>query len=320
MSSKILSKIVRHPEFDIARGVAIFLMILQHSWLLIFSNFVNNSNLDYIFYISGTFLVAPVFLFLMGASIENSRHNQPYDLATRGLQLIILGYILSALRFFLPIVLGQYFGIINNPENIIYKIQPIYYLLQVDILQVAGLSLLAIALLKWRKVKYEFYLVVALFVSLISPLLYQLNFSNSGFKYLFDIFFGTADYVTFPFFPWFFYPLVGVYFGNLLFKTKNKIDFYKGIFIKLIPIIIIGFIFFIINFDFSTPSYSRHSIGSSLLETSIILYWLAIIYLNYKKLSIKIINILTCWSKNVTLIYFVQWLLIAWLAIFISVK
>ena len=310
----------RYPEFDIARGVAIILMILQHSWLLIFSNFANNPYLNYFFFNLGTVLAAPVFLFLMGANIINSRRNNPRDLVIRGFQLIFLGYILSALRFFLPIILGQYFGVIANPENIIYKVQPIYYLLEVDILQVAGLSLLGIALLKWRKVKYESYLLLALVVSLISPLLWQLNFSDSIFKYLFDSFFGTNRFVVFPFFPWFFYPLVGVYFGDLLLKTKNKVDFYKSCFIKLIPVIIFGFIFFLISFNFSGLSYSQHGIGSSLLFVSIVIYWLAIIYLNYQKLSIKILNALTFLSKNVTLIYFIQWLLIAWTAILISIK
>lgn len=308
----------RQVEFDIARGIAIALMILQHTWLLLFSGIVNNPDLDYFIFILGTVLVAPVFLFLMGANIINSHRNEPRSLFIRGLQLIVLGYGLSALRFFLPIALSQYFGLIVSPENIIYKIPLIDYLLEIDILQVAGLSLMGIALLKWRKIKYDYYLVLALLVALFSPFLWQINFSNS-LKYLFEPFFGLDSYIVFPFFPWFFYSLVGVYFGDLFSKVKDKVDFYKGSFVKLIPVIVLGIIFLLLDFNLPNLSYSHHDIGASLLFVSIVIYWLAIIHLNYRKLSVKIINTLTFWSKNVTLIYIIQWLLIAWTAVLISV-
>lgn len=306
----------RIVEFDIARGVAIILMIIQHVWLLLFSPLVNNSYLDFSFFILGTVLAAPAFLFLMGANVVNSHKSKPNQLFTRGLELVVAGYCLSALRFFLPIVLVQHFGLIANPETIIYKFPPLYYFLEVDIFQVAGLSLMAIALLKWRQVKYDYYLVVALIVALIAPLLWQITGSN----YLFDPFWGKANYVVFPFFPWFFFPLIGVYFGNLLLKAKNKTDFYKSCFSKLIPVIGAGLLFLLVDVSFSDFSYSHHNVGASLIFVSITIYWLAIIYLNYQKLSVKVINILTILSKNVTLIYIVQWLVIAWGAIYLNIK
>jgi len=313
-----ISKSKRIIELDIARGVAIFLMVLQHSWLLIFSHFTNNPYLDSGVYLLAIVLGAPVFLFLMGVNIINSHRNNPRSLLIRGLWLIILGYALSALRFFIPIILGQHLGIISNPENIIYHFQPIYYLLEVDVLQLAGLSLMAIALLRWQKIKAEYYLFIAFIVAFISPFLWQI--SLAGFlKYLLDPFIGTDTYVIFPFFSCFFYPLVGVYFGSLLHKIKNKELFYKKCFIKLIPVFVIGTIFLLADPNFSGMSYYRHDLGVSLIFISLIIYWLAFINLNYRKWSVKIINTLTVWSKNVTKIYIVQWLIIAWLAILISI-
>ena len=309
----------RIVEFDIARGIAIFLMVLQHSWLLIFSHFTNNPYLDSAVYISAIVFGAPVFLFLMGANIISSHRNNPRSLLIRGFKLIFLGYSLSALRFFLPIILGQYFGIINNPENIIYHFQPIYYLLEVDVFQLAGLSLIAIALLRWKKLKAEYYLLMAFIVAFISPFLWQI--SLAGFlKYLLDPFIGTDIYVIFPFFSCFFYPLAGVYFGNLLHKVKDKNFFYKKCFFKLMPVFILGIIFVLADSNFSEMSYYRHDLGVSLIFTSLIVYWLAFLNFNYRKWPIKIINSLTVWSKNVTKIYIVQWLVIAWLALLISIK
>ena len=309
----------RQAELDIARGVAIFLMISQHLWLLIFSQFINNIYIDYTLYILGIVLGAPVFLFIMGVNIANSHHNDPRRLFIRGLKLIFLGYGLSALRFFIPIVLAQHFGLISNPENIIYHFKPIYYLLEIDILQLAGLSLMIIALLRWQQVKNKYYLALAFVIAFFAPFLWQINVS--GFlKYLVDPFWGTDAYVLFPLFSCFFYPLIGVYFGNLLVTIKNKELFYKKCFINLIPVIVLGLIFVLVDFNISRISYYRHDVGVSLIFGSLIIYWLAFIYLNYHKWPVKIINTLTIWSKNVTQIYIVQWLLNAWAAVLISLK
>ena len=136
----------------------------------------------------------------MGVNIIKSRHVAPHQLITRGLKLIFLGYALSALRFFIPIILGQHFGLIANPDNIIYKFNPIYYLLQVDILQVAGLSLITIALLKWQRVKYDYYLVLAFIVALLAPFLVQINISGF-FQYFLDPFWGGRSLCSFSVFP-----------------------------------------------------------------------------------------------------------------------
>lgn len=315
----VLESSKRDVSFDIARGIAIFLMILQHGWLIIVSGYVNNNWLDLIFFLLGTVLVAPIFLFLMGVNTVKSRYNKPKDLFKRGILLIFLGYSLSALRFFLPIILAEHFGLIAAPEDIIYEFSPLYYLLEVDILQVAGLSLIMIALLKWRKIKYNYYLIIAVLISLISPILWQLKFTSSSLNLLVAPFWGTDYYVVFPFFSWSLYSLVGVYFGNLLLKSKNKKEFYKDCLTKITPLGVISLIFLILDSLVFDSSYNCHSLGYNLLLVSIIITWLAVINLNYHKISVKLINILTVWSKNVTIIYFVQWILIAWTAILINI-
>lgn len=301
----------RIVEFDIARGVAVFLMIIQHSWLLIFVHFVHNQYLDLFFFTLGTVLVAPLFLFLLGVNSIKSRRN----LFIRGLWLVLLGYLLSALRFYIPITLGSYFGIISNPENIIYHFEPIYYLLQIDIFQVAGLSLIGIAILKKWHINKDYYLVLAFIISFISPLLWQLNVSNI----FLDPFIGKHLYVVFPFFPWFIYSLVGFYFGSLFLESKDKVSFYKKTVSKIFLIFISGLSLFIMEFIFSGFSYARHGFGASLLFISLIIYWLAFIKDNHHRLSIKNINILTFISKNVSVIYFISWLFIAWLGVYLSI-
>ena len=310
----------RNREFVIVRGIAVILMVAQHLWLLIFAGRFNTPVLNYFVLILGNFLVAPVFLFLLGANIVSSRRNSPRQLFFRGLKLIILGYVLSALRFFLPIILLQHFGLINNPENILYKWPPIFYLLEIDIFQIAGLSLAGIAFLKWRKVKTDYYLAVALLVVLLTPILHRFNLAGFFGEYFIGVFTGVGSCILFPFFPCFFYSVVGFYFGNYLAEAKDKGLFYRSIPLKMIPVIILGTIFSLINLDFSNSSYIHNSFGWSLLSVAIIIYSLFSASLITHLPKTKIPDFLAYLSRNVTAIYFCQWLLIAWLAIATIIK
>jgi uncharacterized membrane protein len=303
-------------EFDIARGVAIFLMILQHVWLLIFSRFFDNVFLDHLFFNLGTVLAAPVFLFLMGTSIFLSKKNSPQTLAARGVKLFFVGYLFSALRFFIPLLLVSHFGLIINPEKIIYHFPIIYYLLEIDILQLAGLSLIVLAWFKNINLPYRHYLIIALLIFLFSPLIKILNFDYGFLSYIIDPLWGNSDYVIFPLFPWLAYSLIGYYFGNFFLKANDKELFYKQCLKTSLPVLLLGLLLFIINPNFS---YYHHSIGSGLIFSAIVISWISFIGLNWQKIPVKIVSTLSNWSKNVTLIYLVQWLIIAWLAIILHI-
>jgi uncharacterized membrane protein len=313
MQTELLKK--RNIEFDVARGIAIFLMIIQHTWQLIFSGFFHSSTLDSAVLFVAIIFGAPVFLFLMGANIVSSHNSDPRSLFFRGLKLIIFGYALSFFRFYLPLILLQYFGIIENPERIIYHLRPLDYLLEIDIFQVAGLSLVGISLLRWQKIRPVYYLVIALIVALISPMLFQLNFVNPVLVYLVEPFFGVAEYVLFPFFPWFVYSLIGFYFGTILIKVNDKKRFYQNALLKMIPIFYLGFILLLVDPNLSSLSFWRHNLGSVLMMGSFVVFWLGIINFNYYRLSDKFLSILTFCSKNVTVIYVIQWIALAWFAI-----
>ncbi len=308
----------REKELDIARGIAIILMIVQHFWLVVISGFVNNEWVNFFFFLLGTVLAAPVFLFLMGVNISNSRHTNSSYFLKRGLVLIALGYILSALRFFLPLSLAQYLNLITSPETVIYKIWPVYYLLQVDILQLAGLSLTLISLLKKIKADPKYYLVTALIISIVSPLLWGLRFNSVGLNLITDLLWGNYAYITFPFFSWAFYPLVGVYFGNLLKEYKNKLVFYQKSLTLAKFFSFFTFFLFFIDLLFLNSTYYNQGVSFNLFFVSIVVAWISFIALNYKKLSLKITNFLSILSQNVTLIYFIQWILIGWLAVAIN--
>ena len=91
---------------------------------------------------------APVFAFLMGASL-GAAPRQPFgSLAARGLWLLVLGYVLNVLRGVIPAYLGLSSGVITAAE-----VQPytLWWLgTTVDLHHMIGLSLIAAAALRTR--------------------------------------------------------------------------------------------------------------------------------------------------------------------------
>lgn len=305
----------RNLEFDLARGLAVFFMIVQHVVAIFGTAGVINSAFGVAVYFFGTIPAAPIFLLLMGASLAFSRRSTPSGLFWRGLKLIGLGYLLSALRFVVPLLIGIRLGI-AQPETSAFSWTPLQYLLTVDILQLAGLSLLLISLLKKAGLKPGYYLLVALIIALVSPLLWSLGTGAAGAGLIAAPFFGTQANVIFPFFSWAFYPLVGVYFGCRLQEAQDKDKFYKSVFPNLLPVILLGILFLAINPAAVLGNYYRHELGANLLFAALAVYWIAGLFFVRKRLPSWLEKILSFWSRSVTAIYFIQWLLIGWLAVF----
>lgn len=308
----------RRLEFDIARGVAVFLMIFQHFWMLVLSYFFNTPKLDNLIYLSATALVAPVFLFLMGSSTVFSSKQKPKLIFIRGLKLIVLGYLLSFFRFFLPLVSLEKIGLIKVSE-VIYHFEAIYYLLQIDIFHIAGLSLILLACLKKLKIEEKYYLVIALIIFIISPFLWQIKLV--GFwQLLIDPFWGTSNYIVFPAFPWLTYSLLGFYFGKKLLENKDREEsFYKFSLKKFKPILIISIFWLAIDIVVGKNTYANHGLGIGLFISSLIVCWLSFLYCNKGNIPSRMAKTLISWGKNVTAIYIWQWLIIAWLAILIRI-
>ena len=96
----------RVRAFDLAAGLAVFFMILVHVlWHWGRPETWTTPVGEAISYLAGP-TAAPVFAFLMGASL-GAAPRQPFgSLAARGLWLVFLGYVLNLLRGVIPAYLG----------------------------------------------------------------------------------------------------------------------------------------------------------------------------------------------------------------------
>ncbi len=271
-------------------------MIMQHCMIMYGVNGGEGSALGDLVLLMGTAPAAPVFMLIMG--IFFLRANDLKATALRGIKLIIMGYLLNLLRFVLPVLLaGNYPP--SGPDS------PLGLLLAIDILQMAGLSLIIMSAI--RRLPPISWLLLALLVLLISPLLWPLQHP--------DILWGSGQNVYFPLFPWAFYPLLGMYWGSLFNQTGNRARFMKrsaqvGAGLMLAGGLIWAFV--------DTPwlpvgDYYRSGLGVHLVITGFVLIWLWEFRLIEQRVAgSKPAELLIFWSKNVTSIYMIQWILIGW--------
>lgn len=287
---------------DIARGLAILFMFTQHCMLVHEKTAGEGTNLlANIFVLLGTAPAAPVFMLIMGVFIGASGSDFKTNIL-RGIKIIALGYLLNSLRFSIPLLIVGTAGF-----QLIEGETPLSMFFAIDILQLAGLAFIAGSFMKNlinNKLIAPF--VIIAFI-IISPFLWD-NFGDSTLS---SILWGTNKNVYFPFFPWFIYPLLGMYLSKLLLDINKHKRHIKTIILAGISLIVIG----ILTFDlFPVGDYHRSGAAIHLLIIGFVLIWLSGCWWISNKFSSSniLIKTLVFWSKNVTAIYFIQWVIFGW--------
>ena len=293
-SSKEKSRIL---YLDLAKALAILFMIMQHCMIIHErSAGEGESILANIFVLLGTAPAAPVFMLVMGIFLMSSGSSFQKNIF-RGIKLILLGYLLNLLRFTIPLLITGAAGFQYTAGE-----TPLSMFLSIDILQLAGLSMIVGSLFK-KTINKKVFPVIILFILLVSPFLWS-QFGNSS---LFSILWGNAKNVYFPFFPWFIYPLLGMYMSKYLLDIQKINKNLKKISLIGIVTIVLGILFF--DF-FPIGDYHRSGAAIHSLIIGFIFLWLPICFrLANKFKEGKIVKVFSFWSKNVTAVYFIQWVL-----------
>lgn len=286
---------------DFARGLAIFFMIMQHTMIVHEkSGGEGDTILGNIFILLGTAPAAPVFMLIMGAFIIKSDKGMKEGII-RGIRLFMLGYVLNVLRFTIPLLISGTATFLGN--------ESLSLLFEVDILQLAGLSLIAASFLKNFASNRYLFPILILLILLISPALWG-KFSSVP---LFAPFWGAENFVSFPFFPWVIYPLLGMYLSKYL-VDKSLMEIVKTKILLLgSAILLIGIILFD---NFPVGDYYRSGLGVHLTIIGFVFIWLLVCYQLVEKSGLKrenlILQTLVFWSKNVSTIYIIQWIIFGW--------
>lgn len=302
----------RQFEFDVAKYFATLFMVIVHTFdhMTTTYGYVIPRIIEFL----GCTPSACVFMFAMGLGMVYTRHNSAKEFLKRGIHLIILGYLLNFFRETLLLIIGNIFNVSNSYQDVsIFS-----SLMNVDILQFAGLSFILVALFKKLKVKPYMILLIAIILNSINCVCLGL-FSNASeyIQYPMGLFVFTNSETSFSLFAWFIYPAMGMYFGSLLKHIKNKDKFYKIIFITGIILLfstIVGIktLNMSISDLFMTDLYFIQPPTEVIWCISIMCILIPIYYVISNKIKGKFVKIVKYLSDNVNKIYIIQWLVITY--------
>jgi len=299
----------RNQTFDFIRGLAVFFMILVHVLGTYSKIDVQESMFGEVIDFLGSPPAAPVFMFTMGVFFMfSSKVKNLKDGIIRGIKLFLLGCILSFLRDDLLVLLKC--NLIRVEYLNTNKLMGIW---EVDILQFAGLAYILMSLIKHYFKKPIWWLVIAVCIMIISPFLWGTTSNIKIIDWLFSHLWGTGDEVYFPIFGWLFYPLIGMIFGVCM-KAWSDIQKLYKLFCKIgLVLMCVGGIISITDFDFHIGDYFRSGPGSMVWIIGFVFVWMGISHKITQNIrENKIFNIIYFWSKEITTIYFIHWILIMW--------
>ncbi len=221
MNETLMTGRDRNGTADLLKGLAVLFMIQVHIMEQFASSEVYESVLGQVSMFLGGPACAPVFLAVMGYFLASGNKPFLYYLK-RGIFLFAGGILLNIARSANLLI-----KILNGS----IEVDPWSFVFGVDILPLAGISLVIIGMLRMLfKTNGLLYLASAVIIATVSPLVadpassIQYPASSilhpastiTALNYLRAFFTGTANWSYFPVFPWISYILTGISFRHLL--------------------------------------------------------------------------------------------------------
>ncbi|PXY01200.1 hypothetical protein DF185_11180 [Marinifilum breve] len=311
--SKEIVNTGRQLEMDIARGLAVFFMVLVHVQMSFSKEDIVESGFGGLIDFLGGVPAAPVFMFLMGLGFLYTKNDNPGIFFKRGLYILLAGYVLNFFRESLPELI-DYFTL-GTKESLEAAIEGF---IDVDILQFAGLAMIFFALYTWMSLKWYMVLYFALIFASMNYSLQSIQTEDYLWSAITGLFWGSSEYSEFPFLSWIFYPITGYVFAQLLIRCTDKKTFYKWLFLVSLLATVAGVLFFAgvlgMGLGMETElAYYHHDFAANLVFLLFVLTWISMLFLLMRILPEFVVNQFKRWSKNVTEIYFIHWVLIGWL-------
>jgi uncharacterized membrane protein len=294
---------------DLLKGIAILFMIQVHIMELFIDYPGQSSIVGKISLFLGGPFTAMVFMMVMGYFVAASKKTLRQNLV-RGVKILILGFLLN---------IGLNFHLLLKIKFTDWPYNPLEYIFGVDILYLAGLSIVILAIIKKLPAKLR---ALISFVLLAGVLLLTMNMNSwltlPERNYIIPFIGGAYSWSYFPLFPWLAYPLFGYFFfyaetGIQQLISKNKILTISAV------VTVVAVIFYFSRMGFSTTinlsAYYHHTLKYGIWALGLLIIWTGIFYLIVTQFQVSPIEKFLAWmGKNITLIYVVQWLIIGNLA------
>jgi uncharacterized membrane protein len=197
---------------DILKGIAVIRMILVHLFEVFATPEIYQDNTWHLL----VFLAGPpgaaLFMVIMGYFIARSSADLKSSI-NRGFKLLLWGLLLN---------IGMNFHLLLKILSGAVSLNPWPYVFGVDILFLAGFSMILIGVLKYLFRNHVVpFVAFALLIAAIGSYLPSYNGNLIFFKYVLSFFVGGQSWSYFPVLPWAAYPLAGYVF----FQMNEKIQF-----------------------------------------------------------------------------------------------
>jgi uncharacterized membrane protein len=302
----------RVRAFDLARGLAVLFMIGVHVLWHWGAPDTWTSPIGQVISFLGGPTAAPVFMFLMGASLAFSSRTSFRSLAVRGLWLLWLGYLLNFLRGVIPAYLGLTSGVVTAEQIAPFTLP--WLATTVDVHHMAGLSLIALAALRLAARPGWPWLALGAGVVIAGPFLRGLEFGTPLLDAPLTPILGGAPNVYYAVVPWIAYPLVGAVFGSVVARAPDRVRVFRWGALVGLALCIAGIALFAAappTFDVNT--YWRMPPSYFVGITGLVLVWLFACDLAVRHVrENRAFTFLYGWSGKVIAIYFTHWLVVGW--------
>ena len=316
-------------SIDLARGLAVLFMIAVHTLEVFANQEVKNSVFGQIISFLGGPPAAPIFMTLMGFSFIYSSKSELKPKLFRGFKIFLSGYVLNVLRGVIPFSLASYLNMDVVKTFPIEKFNEYTILTTVDILQFAGIALMIMSIIQALNINKYLILVSAFLISMISPFLWGIKIDLPIIDQVLELFWGDqpiefsfiANKIAFPVFPWLTFPLLGMFLGETVKNSTdtNRIFNYFGL--SGIFVLAIGVAISLTNYQYHFNDYYHSRQGAMLFMCGFVMGWLYLTKLVIDNIPTNsFFDLLFQWSKGVTNIYFIQWIIILWSIAFFGIN
>lgn len=211
----------RQWAFDFTKAMAILFMVLVHTFIYVYGEENMDEGFQYrLNNIYGGVLAAPAFMLCMGVGVAYSRRTDGRTMALRGLKLILAGYLLNAVRS-LPQFLLWLGGYGEGHHD--WAIEEFNLF---DILQFAGFAFLLLALLRALRASAGVILLVSLAMSVFGTFVRSVDMGSPWLNMLCYPFIGIHVgniWTSFPLANWFIFVAAGYWIGKLI-RRCNDLD------------------------------------------------------------------------------------------------
>lgn len=241
----------RQGEFDYLKGFFMVFIFLVHAYQATSSN---EDIVIRVIYGFATLSGAAIFIFVMGMGTVYSRRSEPKTLAKSGIVMVAYQY-LSNFAYVAALSLPYLFVRSRLENKQVYYDLLVEYLQFINIFFITGIIYLALALAKKVKLPAVGYAVVGLLFAVAAPFISGTPVNIPVLGYIVRIMIGEDYFVSFAAIYFLSYAFLGVAFGHLLQRVKDKNKFYRLVMPICLGIALVWWIVTVMKYGFGDELY-----------------------------------------------------------------